>query len=73
MRKGTYPVPNQSLPSSQVPSSQEGPPSAVTARSALASRFVELVADKLVATEAVFRHHLASDVPFIHKTGEYIF
>jgi octaprenyl-diphosphate synthase len=68
MRKGSYTVPNQPLPSSQ-----EVPPSAVTARSALASRFVELVADKLVATEAVFRHHLGSDVPFIHKAGEYIF
>jgi octaprenyl-diphosphate synthase len=37
------------------------------------SRFVDLVADKLVATEAVFRHHLDSDVPFIHQAGDYIF
>jgi octaprenyl-diphosphate synthase len=36
------------------------------------SRFVDLVADKLLATEAVFRHHLDSDVPFIHKAGDYI-
>jgi len=35
-------------------------------------RFVELVADKLVATEAIFRRELASDVPFIHKAGAYI-
>jgi len=36
------------------------------------SRFVDLVADKLLATEAVFRHHLDSDVPFIHQAGDYI-
>jgi octaprenyl-diphosphate synthase len=36
------------------------------------SRFVDLVADKLIATEAVFRQHLDSDVPFIHQTGDYI-
>jgi len=36
------------------------------------SRFVDLVADKLLATEAVFRHHLDSDVPFIHKAADYI-
>jgi octaprenyl-diphosphate synthase len=41
-------------------------------RSALASRFVDLVAGKLVSTEAIFRHHLGSDVPFIHRAGEYI-
>lgn len=41
-------------------------------RTALANRFVDLVADKLVATEAVFRRHLDSDVPFIHHAGEYI-
>jgi octaprenyl-diphosphate synthase len=35
-------------------------------------RFIELVADKLVATEAVFRRELDSDVPFIHKAGVYI-
>jgi len=35
-------------------------------------RFVELVADKLVATEAIFRRELDSDVPFIHKAGAYI-
>ncbi|HSS51707.1 MAG TPA: polyprenyl synthetase family protein, partial [Thermoanaerobaculia bacterium] len=39
---------------------------------ALAGRFIELVADKLVATEAIFRHHLDSDVPFIHMAGDYI-
>ena len=39
---------------------------------AQASRFVDLVADKLLATEAVFRHHLGSDVPFIEKAGRYL-
>jgi octaprenyl-diphosphate synthase len=37
-----------------------------------ASRFLALVADKLVATEEVFRRHLASDVPFIDHAGEYL-
>jgi octaprenyl-diphosphate synthase len=41
-------------------------------RSALAGRFVDLVADKLLATEELFRHHLDSDVPFIHQAGDYI-
>jgi octaprenyl-diphosphate synthase len=41
-------------------------------RPAIVSRFVDLVADKLVATEALFRQHLASDVPFIDKAGDYI-
>lgn len=36
------------------------------------SRFVELVADKLIATEAVFQLHLDSDVPFIHQAGDYL-
>lgn len=36
------------------------------------ARFLELVADKLVATDAVFRRHLESDVPFIHKAGVYL-
>ena len=53
--------------------SQESPAPAVTApRSALAARFIDLVADKLIATEAVFHHHLGSDVPFIEKAGRYI-
>jgi len=34
------------------------------ARAALAGRFVDLVAGKLLATEEIFRHHLSSDVPF---------
>jgi len=63
-------VPNQPL----VKSLETGASTAVATgtRSALANRFLELVADKLIATEAVFRHHLDSDVPFIHMTGEYI-
>ncbi len=36
-------------------------------------RFLELIADKLVATEKLFGAHLQSDVPFIHNAGEYIF
>jgi octaprenyl-diphosphate synthase len=35
-------------------------------------RFLDLVADKLARTEAVFRRHLDSDVPFIPKAGVYI-
>ncbi|HEV8631008.1 MAG TPA: polyprenyl synthetase family protein [Thermoanaerobaculia bacterium] len=35
-------------------------------------RFLALVADKLAATEGVFRRHLGSDVPFIHHAGEYL-
>ena len=37
-----------------------------------AARFLALVADKLAAPEEVFERHLASDVPFIHKSGEYL-
>jgi octaprenyl-diphosphate synthase len=37
------------------------------------ARFLALITDKLVATEEVFHRHLASDVPFIHQSGEYIF
>lgn len=37
------------------------------------ARFLELVADKLIATEDVLRRHLDSDVPFIQDAGEYIF
>lgn len=43
------------------------PPQAATP-----ARFLELVADKLVATEAIFRQHLASDVPFIEEAGKYL-
>jgi octaprenyl-diphosphate synthase len=42
------------------------------ARAALAGRFVDLVAGKLIATEEIFRYHLGSDVPFIQGAGEYI-
>ncbi len=42
------------------------------ARAALASRFVDLVAGKLLATEEIFRYHLGSDVPFIQQAGDYI-
>lgn len=36
------------------------------------ARFLGLIAPELDATEAVFREHLASDVPFIHETGVYL-
>ncbi len=47
-------------------------PEPATAPAPAPARFLDLVADKLVATEEVFRAHLASDVPFIHRAGEYI-
>ncbi|QQR72350.1 MAG: polyprenyl synthetase family protein [Holophagales bacterium] len=37
-----------------------------------AERFLSLVADKLAATEELFRRTLDSDVPFIHQAGAYI-
>ncbi|HVT60803.1 MAG TPA: polyprenyl synthetase family protein [Thermoanaerobaculia bacterium] len=40
--------------------------------SAPASRFLELVGAKLLATEALCRRQLGSDVPFIHQAGAYI-
>jgi octaprenyl-diphosphate synthase len=38
-----------------------------------ASRFLALVAEPLAETDRLFREHLASDVPFIHHAGAYIF
>ena len=38
-----------------------------------AEQFISLVADKLAATDRLFRECLASDVPFIQMSGEYIF
>jgi octaprenyl-diphosphate synthase len=38
-----------------------------------AARFLALVAEPLAATDRLFRERLASDVPFIHHAGEYIF
>ncbi len=35
-------------------------------------RFLALVADKLAATEEIFRRSLDSDVPFIHDAGKYL-
>lgn len=40
---------------------------------AQAARLLEPIDAKLAATEALFRHRIESDVPFIRKTGEYIF
>lgn len=37
------------------------------------SRFLQLIAPKLIQTEEVFHRALESDVPFIQNTGEYIF
>jgi octaprenyl-diphosphate synthase len=36
------------------------------------ARFLALIGPQLDETEAVFRRHLASDVPFIHDAGVYI-
>ena len=36
-------------------------------------RFLDLIVDKLAATELVFRGDLESDVPFVQKAGEYLF
>jgi octaprenyl-diphosphate synthase len=58
---------NQPLAHANLAGSEEEPVRAITT-----SRFVDLVADKLIATEAVFRRELDSDVPFIHKAGDYI-
>lgn len=41
--------------------------------SAQAAAILEPIEGKLVATEALLAARVASDVPFIHKTGEYIF
>lgn len=38
-----------------------------------AARYLELIADKLAATEEVFERHLRSDVPFIQEAGSYLF
>jgi octaprenyl-diphosphate synthase len=65
--KRTDPVPDQPLTEAQSSAALTA-----GARSVQASRFIDLVADKLIATEAVFRLHLGSDVPFIEKAGIYI-
>jgi len=36
------------------------------------ARFLHLVADKLAATEEIFRQSLESDVPFIQEAGKYL-
>jgi len=66
----TDPVPNQPFANSQEISRTAVDERAV--RAALAGRFVDLVSGKLLAAEEIFRHHLGSDVPFIHQAGEYI-
>lgn len=38
-----------------------------------AEQIISLVADKLAATDQLFRDCLTSDVPFIQKSGEYLF
>jgi octaprenyl-diphosphate synthase len=37
------------------------------------ARYLELIGDKLAATEEVFERHLRSDVPFIQEAGSYLF
>ena len=44
-----------------------------TTGTATPERFLGLIEDKLVSTEQVFHRSLATDVPFIHDAGEYIF
>ena len=56
--------------------SPPNPPLAAAARQpepTSAERFLDLIADKLAATEEVFRRDLESDVPFVHQAGEYLF
>lgn len=48
------------------------PQLAASARAMAPVRILDLVADKLAATEEVFRLRLDSDVPFIHKAGAYL-
>jgi octaprenyl-diphosphate synthase len=36
-------------------------------------RFLDLIADKLAATELVFRRNLENDVPFVEQAGGYLF
>lgn len=52
------------------------PPLATAARESeppSAVRYLDLIADKLAATEEVFRTDLESDVPFVQQAGEYLF
>ena len=50
------------------------PPLATAAPAVSSSpqRILELIADKLEATEQVFQRNLASDVPFVPQAGEYL-
>lgn len=59
-------------PLAESPESSRSAVEESAARTAVAGRFIDLVAGKLLATEEIFFHHLASDVPFIHQAGEYI-
>lgn len=45
----------------------------VAAAAATPSRFLDLIADKLAATEELFQLHLGSDVPFIEEAGRYLY
>jgi octaprenyl-diphosphate synthase len=56
--------------------SPPNPPLATAARQTeppSPDRFLDLIADKLLATELVFRRDLESDVPFVQQAGEYLF
>lgn len=56
--------------------SPSNPPLAAAAQAAgppSPERFLDLIAGKLAATEAVFRRNLENDVPFVQQAGEYLF
>ena len=54
------------------PLSEAGPPPHEAPVSPSPHALLALVADKLEATEAIFRASLDSDVPFIHQAGAYL-
>jgi len=54
------------------PLHEPGPPPAEAAAPPSPHALLALVADKLEATEAIFRASLDSDVPFIHDAGAYL-
>jgi octaprenyl-diphosphate synthase len=73
-RSRTLSVPAESAPRPQAAAKQQLL-DVVEQRPALppgSQRFFALVAEKLAATEEVFRRNLASDVPFIDQAGKYL-
>jgi octaprenyl-diphosphate synthase len=55
-----------------LPQESAAPAAAVEDFSALQEQFLDLVADKLDATELIFRRYLESDVPFIDEACAYM-